>query len=446
MSLSEILIPNRFALHCASITTDGGGPGSLVASDLATTTLPVNVSLATAPTTNQTLIASSATTATWGLVANANVSASAGIVDTKLATISTAGKVSNSATTATNTNTINTIVSRDPTSGFGINNVAFGLSAGVYPNITMTTGNTNGYIWSNLPAIGDGIHWSYNFIYPGGGLVPFIANAALGTIDIRLNTTSIAFGVGAVNTAPTTYMTLTGTASPALTLNNNCILAGPCTQLVTSTANTPVSVNSTTPAGAGYALISTSGTVATWQTILSQGTSANTPSTLVARSAAGLSAFTTVSLLDLLQSPSNSVTATTSNTSHRFVSTKTNAASGTTSVMFLITVPAATLGAMSGSLTFSLYSTIDSATVTGNVSIFISSIQALVGSIQTLGIMNSATGVANFVPTVQCSTTSATTLEIQVSCSTIGAVPWNCQCVFEANCSLGTSTVTTTSS
>jgi len=40
-------------------------------------------------------------------------SASAAIVDTKLATISTAGKVLNSATTATSANTASAIVARD---------------------------------------------------------------------------------------------------------------------------------------------------------------------------------------------------------------------------------------------------------------------------------------------------------------------------------------------
>ena len=44
------------------------------------------------------------------LIVNADISASAGITDNKLATISTPGKVANSATTATNLNTPNTIV------------------------------------------------------------------------------------------------------------------------------------------------------------------------------------------------------------------------------------------------------------------------------------------------------------------------------------------------
>jgi hypothetical protein len=58
-----------------------------------------------------------------GLVANQHVSPTAAIVDTKLATISTAGKVANSATTATSTNSSHTIVLRDATGSFAANQI-----------------------------------------------------------------------------------------------------------------------------------------------------------------------------------------------------------------------------------------------------------------------------------------------------------------------------------
>lgn len=51
-------------------------------------------------------------------IVNADINATAGIVDTKLATISTAGKVQNSATTATANNTASTIVARDGSGNF----------------------------------------------------------------------------------------------------------------------------------------------------------------------------------------------------------------------------------------------------------------------------------------------------------------------------------------
>lgn len=55
---------------------------------------------------------------TFSQIVNADISASAAIADTKLATISTAGKVANSATTATSTNTASTIVARDANGAF----------------------------------------------------------------------------------------------------------------------------------------------------------------------------------------------------------------------------------------------------------------------------------------------------------------------------------------
>lgn len=57
--------------------------------------------------------ASIATAIAAGAIVDANINASAAIADTKLATISTAGKVSNSATTATAASTASTIASRD---------------------------------------------------------------------------------------------------------------------------------------------------------------------------------------------------------------------------------------------------------------------------------------------------------------------------------------------
>lgn len=53
-----------------------------------------------------------------GSIVNADISSSAAIADSKLATISTAGKVSNSATTATSANTASAIVARDSNGDF----------------------------------------------------------------------------------------------------------------------------------------------------------------------------------------------------------------------------------------------------------------------------------------------------------------------------------------
>lgn len=63
-----------------------------------------------------------------GTIVNGDINASAGIVDTKLATISTAGKVSNSATTAASANTASAIVARDASGNFSAGTITAALS------------------------------------------------------------------------------------------------------------------------------------------------------------------------------------------------------------------------------------------------------------------------------------------------------------------------------
>lgn len=89
-------------------------------------------------TANQTLTTKtiSATNNTIQDIADANIAASAGIVDTKLATISTAGKVANSATTATSSNIASTIVARDVSGNFSAGTVTANLTGDVN---TLTT-------------------------------------------------------------------------------------------------------------------------------------------------------------------------------------------------------------------------------------------------------------------------------------------------------------------
>ena len=69
-----------------------------------------------------------ATTIASGVIINDDINASAGIVDTKLATISTASKVSNSATTATSANTASAIVARDASGNFSAGTITAALT------------------------------------------------------------------------------------------------------------------------------------------------------------------------------------------------------------------------------------------------------------------------------------------------------------------------------
>jgi hypothetical protein len=73
---------------------------------------------------------------------NADVSASAAIADTKLATISTAGKVANSATTAVSTNTANAIVARDASGNFAAGTITAALTGNASTATTLQTART----------------------------------------------------------------------------------------------------------------------------------------------------------------------------------------------------------------------------------------------------------------------------------------------------------------
>jgi hypothetical protein len=80
-----------------------------------------------------------------GAIVNADVNASAAIVDTKLGTIATAGKVSNSATTAASANTASAIVARDASGNFTAGTVTAALTGNVTGDVTGNAGTvTNG--------------------------------------------------------------------------------------------------------------------------------------------------------------------------------------------------------------------------------------------------------------------------------------------------------------
>ena len=74
-----------------------------------------------------------------GTIVNGDISSSAAIADTKLATISAAGKVSNSATTATDANTVNAIVSRDASGNFAAGTITGALSGNASTATTLAT-------------------------------------------------------------------------------------------------------------------------------------------------------------------------------------------------------------------------------------------------------------------------------------------------------------------
>jgi len=74
-------------------------------------------------------------------ILNADINSAAAIVDTKLATIATAGKVSNSATTATNANTASAIVARDASGNFSAGTITAAVTGAASSNV-LKTGDT----------------------------------------------------------------------------------------------------------------------------------------------------------------------------------------------------------------------------------------------------------------------------------------------------------------
>ena len=116
------------------ITATSGFVGNLTGTASSTTNIPNLTGDITSVNTVTSIAA--------GVIVDADINASAGIVDTKLATISTANKVSNSATTATDANTASAIVARDASGNFSAGTITASLTgtASSTTNIPNLTG------------------------------------------------------------------------------------------------------------------------------------------------------------------------------------------------------------------------------------------------------------------------------------------------------------------
>jgi microcystin-dependent protein len=89
--------------------------------------------------------------ATVTQIVDADVSATAGIVDTKLATIATAGKVANTATTATSANTASAIVARDASGNFSAGTITATAFAGTGATLLVPTGAVMPFAMNSAP-------------------------------------------------------------------------------------------------------------------------------------------------------------------------------------------------------------------------------------------------------------------------------------------------------
>lgn len=143
MSINIRKLLNALGLVPKAVSTiDSQGEMEVLTSDGAlhyhngTSSSPVTTAAHTQTLTNKSIDADSNTITN---IDNNDIKAAAGIVDTKLATISTAGKVSNSATTATDANTASAIVARDASGNFSAGTITAALSG----NATTATTATN---------------------------------------------------------------------------------------------------------------------------------------------------------------------------------------------------------------------------------------------------------------------------------------------------------------
>ena len=146
-----------------------------------------NVATSTTVTGDVTISNAGVTAIAAGVILNADINASAAIVDTKLATIATAGKVSNSATTATNANTASTIVARDASGNFTAGTITANLTgtASLATSAAACTGNaatvtTNANLTGDVTSVGNAT------AIAAGVIINADINASAAIVDTKL--------------------------------------------------------------------------------------------------------------------------------------------------------------------------------------------------------------------------------------------------------------------
>ncbi|MEJ2217590.1 MAG: tail fiber domain-containing protein [Gemmatimonadota bacterium] len=188
--------------------------------------------------TLQTTAAADATSVTSaqivdGTIVDADISASAAIADTKLGTISAAGKVANSATTATSASTPGAIVARDATGGFAAAFVQVGDSLRVRGEGSFLATGT--YYDEGLlpppPASGEGARMMW---YPAKAA--FRAGYATDTQWDGDNIGWFSFAAGVATTASETGSTALGQYTTASGANSTALGNGTIASGIASTA------------------------------------------------------------------------------------------------------------------------------------------------------------------------------------------------------------------
>ena len=163
-----------------------------------------NVATSTAVTGDVTISNTGVTAIASGVIVNADINASAAIVDTKLATIATAGKVSNSATTAASTNTASAIVARDASGNFTAGTITAALTGAASSNVLKAGDTMTGVLavtagTAALPAITPSGDPNTGIYSPGADQVAISTN---GTGRVFVDSSG-RVGVGVVNSSAT---------------------------------------------------------------------------------------------------------------------------------------------------------------------------------------------------------------------------------------------------
>lgn len=268
-AVSEITLGTNLSFTGNTLNAAGGGDMRSSVYDPAGIAGQVVGLTATQTLTGKTIAAGSNTIT--GLT-NANFSGTAGITDANLATITTAGKVANSATTANTTSAANTIALRDATGGITATNFTGTLTGNVTGNIT---GNVTGNAATATTAT-----TATNIAGGGAGIV--YQSAANTTTEI-LNSTATTGNVLTWTGGPAPVWQAPAAAGIATITPSNGITAVPAGNVVTLGlgAITPTSITTgaitstgivtatglqlTTGASNGYVLKSDNSGNASWQ-------------------------------------------------------------------------------------------------------------------------------------------------------------------------------------